>query len=317
MPLAVAAVTTPTPTPTDPTPTPTTPIPQEQVGSIHAVWIAPDGTEVELSSPDPGTGHFTTRGIGGWGATPVSRVDDPASRGGVLTRHVRDEPRSLTWPLHIWGATHVEFTTRMRAIVRAFTQTRYLGPGTLRITHPDGSAREILAYYEDGLGGDVGQGWVSASPVLTLFCPNGFWRDVESLTDTRSYSVGTPYLAPYPTVSSGRVLGDTQLTNPGEADAWPSWVITGPATQVTATNHTTGEAFTLTYTLASAETITVTTDPPTVRGPAGQVLTSALNWPGAELWPLQPGVNDVEFAVSGSGAGTAIELSYVPRYEMW
>ena len=151
-----------------------------------------------------------------------------------------------------------------------------------------------------------------------MFCPNGFWRDTTSQTVTRSYDAGTtPYLDPYPTVSSGQVLGASQITNPGETDAWPDWVITGPAEEVVATNHTTGEEFTLTSSLAGGEPSTITTDPPTVRGPAGEVLTSALTWPGAVLWPLKPGVNDVEFAVNSSGVGTSIQLTYVPRYEMW
>lgn len=285
--------------------------------TIHAEWIAPDGTILALS--DPTLGWFTTRGVGGWGAVPVSRVDDPAPRGGVTVRHIRDEPRSLTWPLHIWGDSGIEFNGRYRHVTDLFTMTESMGPGILRVARSDGqdAAREILAYYEDGLGGDVGQGWLSANPVLTLFCPNGFWRGVTTETVTRTYQTGTPYLSPYLTVSSGQVLGESSILNPGETDAWPSWVITGPAEQVTATNRRTGESFTLVYALEPGATITVTTDPPTVRGPDGQPLSSALNWPDAELWPLKRGVNEVEFAVSGSGPGTTITLSFVARYQTW
>lgn len=287
------------------------------VDTIYAEWIAPDGvTVLPLTSPG-NAGWFTTGGIGGWGAVPVSRVDDPSPRGGVVTRHVRDEPRSITWPLYVWGDTNAEFTDRMREVVDAFTMTKDLGPGTLRVTRRDGSAREILAIYEDGLGGDVGQGYLSARPVLTLFCPNGFWRSTRTETVPRSYSVGSPYLDRYLTVSSGQVLGASRINNPGQTDAWPSWVITGPAQQVIATNHRTGESFTLTHNLGAGQTITITTDPPTVRGPAGEVFNRKLNWPDAELWPLKRGANDVDFVVSGSGIGTSIVLSYVPRYEMW
>jgi len=308
MPIVVGAQVPPPPRP------PRAPI-VIQPDTITAEWIAPYGTVLPLSRPK--RNWFTTKGIGGWGAVPVSRVDDPSARGGVVTRHVRDEPRSITWPLHVWGNTSDEFVARMREVVWAFTQTKMYGPGVLRVSRPDGSAREISAYYEDGLGGDVGQGWLSANPVLTLFCPNGFWQATTTTTVTRSYGVSVPFLAPYPTVSSSQVLGNTQITNPGDADAWPTWLITGPASSIEATSSTTGESFEITYALDAGDTIAITTDPPTVRGPAGQPLTSALTWPGAELWPLKPRINNINFEVAGAGAGTSITLSWKPRYEMW
>ena len=85
---------------------------------------------------------------------------------------------------------------------------------------------------------------------------------------------------------------------------------------MTATNHTAADAqFTLTYDLAAGQQITITTLRPTVRGPTGQNLTGSLDWPACELWPLLPGINDVEFQVSGSGTGTGITLEYYPRFE--
>lgn len=317
MPLAVGTITTPPPV--DPG-VPTPPVTVE-TDRLQVQWFPPDGSApIELTEPGANHGWFTTRGVGGWGAVPVSRIDDQSPRGGVTVRHVRDEPRSITWPLHVWGDTSTEMVQRMRRLVRAFTMTRDYGPGTLRVSRPSGGRREILAYYEDGLGGDVGQGYYSASPVLTLFCPDGFWRAVDPVVDRRSYGAdgGGVFLNPFMTVASSRTLsGPTEIINPGDTDAWPVWTITGPADGVVATNHTTGESFTLTYDLAAEETITITTDPPTVRGPAGEVLTGALNWPGAVLWPLKPGRNEVEFAVTESAAGTEIALSYTPRYEMW
>ena len=179
----------------------------------------------------------------------------------------------------------------------------------------DSSAREIDAYYSDGFGGESGENWLFAKAAITLYCPDGYWRDVDPVTITNSYVAGADYLNPFPQVSAGLALGETVLANPGDVDAWPTWTITGPITAVTATNVTTGYEFTLTYALNAGEQITITTQQPTVRGPAGQNLVSALDWPSAYLWSLAPGDNDVIFNVSGATAGTTVELAFHPRYE--
>jgi hypothetical protein len=288
----------------------------DDIGSIYAVWTDPAGTDWLLSNTDPDYGAFTTNGIAGWGGVPIEIITDPLARGGEQVRTIRTQPRRLTWPLHIYADTHTQFITRYRALLRAFTMTTHrAAPGVLTVWRPDGTGRQIEAYYEDGFGGETGQNWLSASPVLTLFCPDGYWRAINPTTVYRSFATGTSFLVPFPTVSSSQVLGRSSVDNPGEVAAWPTWVITGPATKLVATNRSTADAFTLTYTLTAGQAITITTNRPTVRGPAGQNLTSALDWPGAVLWALQPGSNDVEFTVEGAGPGTAITLSYFARFE--
>lgn len=291
-----------------------------QVGTMRATWTDPTGVVWELTGPHEVHGWLTTRQVAGWGATPRTIVTDPHARGGVTVRHVRAEPRRITWPLHVYGDTHTEFLDRYRRLMRAFMLTAQLGrPGVLTVARPDGTARQIEAFCEDGWGGEGGENWVSANPVLTLLCPDGFWSDTTAQVVRRDHQAGggDPFLNPYITVSSGQVLGATQVANPGDVDGWPVWTFTGPATVVTATNHTLGASFTLTHTLTAGQSITVDTSThrPTVRGPAAQNLVGALDWPGATLWPLVAGVNDIEFTVVGAAAGTSVEFSYRPRYE--
>jgi hypothetical protein len=285
-------------------------------GNIYATWTDPLGQEWQLTNTSPDVGWFTTFGIAGWGATPYEIVTDPLTRGGTRVRYVRAESGRLTWPLHIWGESHLEFVDRWRTIKRAFMMTMHRRePGVLRVARPDGTAREIECFYEEGFAGEAGQGWRSIDAALTLFCPDGYWRDVAATQVLRSYGVGQSYLNPYPQVSSSQVLGETQVANSGDVDAWPVWTITGPATAVTATNQLTGRSFILTHTLTTGQQITITTMQPTVRGPSDENLISALNWPLAYLWPLLPGVNDIEILVTGAGAGTAIEMSFHARHE--
>lgn len=280
-------------------------------------YTDPSGTVWDLLAIDPDLGYFTKPGVAGWGATKYTLTTDKRPRGGVNIRAVYAEEARLTWPLHIFGDTHLQWLQTYRALKRAFTMTVHRNQvGVLRVTRPNGAAREIEIMYESGLEGEGGNDdWLSSNPVLTLMCPEGYWRDTQPVVVPRSFQAGTSFLAPFPTVSQAQVLGDSIINNPGDVDAWPEWTITGPADLVTATNQTTGQTWTLTKTIAAGELIKITTQRPTVRGPAGENLINGLNWPSAYLWGLVPGDNDVNFGVAGAATGTAIELVFYPRYE--
>lgn len=276
-------------------------------------WVDPTGTEWMLD--DPAQGWVIPRGRVGLGAAPIELVTDPHPRGGARVRHIQPQPRTITLPLEVWGDSPLGFVQRWRNLIRAFTSTRRLGPGTFRKMLPNGEVRQIQAYYDGGFDGDPGRGHISDTAVISLFCEDPYWSGPAVTTAPFSNSGSVSYLSPYMTVSPSSVLGATTATNAGDVEAWPSWSIVGPATAVTATNNTTGQAFTLTATLTPGQAITITTDPPTVRGPAGEVWTSKLNWPGAVLWGLVPGVNNVTFSATGATTATSITLSYTPRYE--
>lgn len=286
------------------------------IGTITATWTAPTGEVYPLSDNSDVRGYFTTFGVAGWGSTPFEYVADAASRGGEIVRFVRSQPARITWPLHIWGDTHMQFIERFRMVRRAFLATAHRGePGYLTVARPDGSARKIAAFYEDGFSGEAGQMHRSANPVLTLYCPDGAWTDVEAVTLTRSYAPAVSFFSPFLTVSSAAVLGMTSLDNTGDLPAWPVWTINGPMTSLIATNLTTSQSFTLTSTLTLGQSITITTDRPTVRDNAGHNIVGSINWPAAQLWGLEPGINEVNFQVAGASTGTSITLSFNARYE--
>lgn len=285
-------------------------------GTIYATWTDPTGGLWQLSNTSDDLGWFTTKGPGGWGAAPVELITDPLSKGGVSVRTARVPERRLTWPLFIWGETHLQFVERYRNIVNAFAATVQLqAPGTLRVARQDGTARSIDCWYEDGLTGEPAENWSAARPVLTLLCPEPYWRDDELLSVTRSFSVGVPFLAPYPTISNSDALGASVIQNPGDVEAWPNFTFTGPMTQMIATNNRTGDSFTVNYTLTAGQQLTITTGPPTATGPNGENVIGALDFPTAVLWSLLPGANDVTFTGNGVDVGTSVTLSFAARYE--
>lgn len=288
----------------------------------RATWIAPDGTSWPLS--DTTNSWFTLRGVKGLGASPVTFTADPVWRGGTAMRHVQAEPRLITWPLFIEGATHADFIANWRALGNAFAQTRRLGPGTLVVTRPDGTSRQIKAYYQDGFDNgsadSPGTRWDTVA--VTLYCPDPYWTATTLRTVTRYHSAsGLDYLAPYPTVANAQILGGSVAHNAGDVEVWPTWTITGPATSIVATHSDLGQNWqidVLAYrgsALQLGQTITITTDPPAVVGPDGSSWAGALNWPNAWLWPLNPGDNNISMTLAGEDTGTSVQMTFYNRYE--
>lgn len=288
----------------------------EDVGTITATWTDPFGVVWPLSDTSEDVGWFTTVGPAGWNATTYEIVTDPLPRGGEQIRFLRSKPGLITWPMYVWGDTHLQYVQRHRQLRKAFLSTVHRGvAGTLTVQRPDSSARAVECFYQAGLEGASGDGWLFAKEAITLFCPDGYWRDIDPVSVTHAYEPGSDFLSPFPTVSAGLTLGENQVDNPGDVNAWPTWTITGPMSAITATNVTTGYEFTLTYALGAGEQISIVTDRPQVRGPAGQNLVSSLNWPTAYLWSLAPGTNAVIFNVSGGVAGTQVTLEFHARYD--
>lgn len=311
-----------TPPPAPSPPSGGTPIVIPQIGHATATYYDPTGAGWPLTTRS--TGWYTlSDGIAGLGAAPVELTTDDYPRGGSRLRHAQPLSRSIIWPLRVEADTHQEFTARWRALARAITRTSRDGPGILEIARPDGTRRQIPVYYEagfEGLGrGTAGLFWDIA--VLQWYCEDPYFLDPVPQVVHRELAAGADYLDPYPSVSSSQVLGVTSVTNPGDVPVWPRWTITGPASLVTMTRGS--QSFVLDPNAAAighgnllaGEQVTVTTDPPMVRYQDGTNWIASLNWPSATLWPLDPGDNAVTFQLDGAGAGSAVDLSFYPRYE--
>ncbi len=285
-------------------------------GTMLATFIDPSGVEWPLTNISDDVGWFTTQDISGWGAPTFEYTLDPVPAGGDMVRFIRTEAARIVWPMHIWGDTYEEFTDRFRLLRQAVMSTVHLNTsGILRVARPDATAREIDVFYEAGFEGQGGENWISANPVITFLAPNSYWRSTTAIEIQREY-IGSSqsFLNPFMTLSSGQILGESTVNNPGDVPAYPEWHLTGPMSSLTATNHRTGHEFILSYSLLAGETATITTERPTVRGPLGQNIVSSLNWPDAYLWSLLPGDNDVEFSAGGPGTGTKVVLSFHSRF---
>ena len=291
-------------------------------GEYLITWITPPdrgGGRVEVPLNPPGLDFFTLKTIAGLGVADREIQSSPSPDGGITIDGIRYTERQIVIPLRVRDRSDtMAFKARWRFIGQAFAKTARYGPGTIRLDYPDGTSRQIDAVYQSGWGNDPNDGaWIEDTCSVSFLAPDPFWRDTRPTVLERMTEAGVDYLDPYPNIGSGKVLGDTTLTNPGQVDVWPSWVITGPMTSLTATNNTRNQSFTLTYPLGAGETITMSSRPIQVRGPAGQNLVNALNLPTGKPWRLDADYESaVTFTAAGSGPGTSVVLSFTPGYEL-
>lgn len=325
MPLITAPVTTPPDTGGGGAPVP---VPFPEIGYAVASYTDPTGKVWPLN--DEAAGWFTLAdGVSGLGAAPYALTSDPHPRGGARLRYVQPQARAIVWPLYVYGETHNEFIGRWRALATAFTRTLRENPdgtrtpGVLEIARPDGTRRHVRVFYQEGFEGrgTKGSGIVSDAAALTLWCEDPYWFDPVDVSVHQETGSLSSFFTPYPTVSSSQVLGSTTVKNPGDVTVWPQWTVTGPASLITFTHEGTGESFTVDPTavghgnLLAGQQVTITTDPPSVRYQDSSNWVGALDWPSAVLWGLAPGDNPVTFQLDGSGPGSAVDLTFNPRYE--
>jgi hypothetical protein len=281
-------------------------------GSVHAL--------------DATTGVNVLLGERGLGAPPIAVLEDklPYAPGTAL-RRISTGPAVIELPVEIAAAT-TALLDALLDTVRGWLlpgTERSSSPGTvfLRVTRSDGAQREIEAVYAGGLEGDGAAGvdtWQDA--VLTLRAPDPYWRDVTATTFDFTSGEGISSWFPYwpYNLTPSAVFAEQSVTNSGQAEAWPVWTITGPGTDPTLTNLTTGEVLALDLALGAGDVVTIDTSE---RGAKAKTIADqdgANLWPFASptsvLWPLERGLNSIRVEMGNTDGSSSVDLSYRRRW---
>lgn len=272
------------------------------------------------------SGVYLLRGAKGLGGPSLAVNEDKLPYApGTRLRRLSTPPARLDLPIEIRAASVALLDTLMD------TLRGWVLPGTeasaepetvfLRCVRDDGASREIEGIYVGGLEGDEAAGgtlWQKA--VLSLYCSDPYWRDTAETEVTFTNGVGLRLWFPlYPyDLSPSAVFAEQTITNTGQVETWPVWTITGPGSDPTLTNLTTGEVLALDLTLADGDVVTIDTNE---RGATAKTITNQNDvnlWPFASatsvLWPLQRGANEIRVAMSGTSGDSAIELAYRRRW---
>jgi hypothetical protein len=266
---------------------------------------------------------YVCSAIAGIEGIPVSMQTIPLLDGTAVPNIYIPQPGSITLAILIGrpqGGGPADYYNNTDAFVRAFLHRRneLPAPGYLIIQRPDGSSRQIAVYTTSGLDTpEVGLNDLLIY-TLTLQTPDPYWTDLapSQLTYSIGFANGILPLLPIQ-LAGGTVFGENNIYNPGTANAYPTWTITGPGTP-TIRNNTTGRAWSLNAPIPSGQVIQVVTK----RGQqsAYNISTATSIWDSLvystlrDLWPLIGGNNDVSISIAGATAATQVALTWVNRW---
>lgn len=282
-------------------------------------WVPADGsTELLLTDDDAGGYQLKAGGTRGLNAPPYRSTRSVyAGQDGTTYDAVFAEERPISLGLQISGATVAQFRDRWRALARAFRPKA--GDGTLRMVDEWGQAREIRCRYLSGLEGD-GEAYTSGvlgRAVVELIATDPWWVGDETTLGPVSLGVPAnffpvPPVAPSASSVQGQISVDLSDT---DAPAFPVWTITGPGSNLSLTNVTTGHSLAIDIALTAGQQLIIDTRPrvKSVRLATGvNAMPKVRGYP--DLWPLVESVNDLSVMMTGATAASRIVGVYRPRF---
>lgn len=135
---------------------------------------------------------------------------------------------------------------------------------------------------------------------------------VVNIPATSPAGGGFSSLLTSPLTSTAGVSGAATCTNVGAIGAWPVITITGPCTNPTIVNSTTGLGLYLTYSLAAGDTLVIDTNPRrrSVKLNGATNRFSAVNWALSSWWGLVPGANVIQTGYQSYSNPASVSLSW-------
>jgi phage-related protein len=228
-------------------------------------------------------------------------------------------PHEFTLPCWFYGNTDLDLRAQLRNIVYQMSPDR--GTGRIRIQSPIGDQREIWCRYSDGLNLDEspGNAGITSQKAAILFRAfDPYYYDVNPSSQTWT-TVNAPVFFPiFPLrLTSTAVAVSATVTNLGDVPTFPVFQVTGPATNITLANQTTGFSMNFgSLVLTAGQTLTVDTRPgaKTTTLQDGTNVFSYLSTTSA-LWQLVLGGNQVQLQAAGTDlTHSSLTMTYWQRY---
>jgi hypothetical protein len=284
-------------------------------GARHLILVSGRGDVITLT--DRANGYRVRRGVRGLGMPPTDVQRRTGAGDGSRWQRTRRQERTIDLPVQVEAPDTETFAVRVQRLIDALDD-RY-GPPNLTVIRPDGTGRTITVRYaggaewQDALGS--GGPLVQLMP-LTFVATDPFFRDATPVTYGLATPSGVPFIpfgAPL-TTSASRVLGELDLFNPGDADAYGVWMLTGPGGPFTIKSLTDDVSFTFAATLQDGEAVAVDTDSKTVVDATGANRYADLG-PAPRLWAIPPGRSKAQVSAENSNGASAVDLAFRPRWK--
>lgn len=277
------------------------------------VWTWTDTRGETWFLTDWSSSAIKLRGATGIGMPTFTHLWDEGSSEGSAWQDVRAERGQLFLPLLIRAFSSQEFVDTHSAFIRGLNPR---GRGTMRITRPDGSWRQVRARYESGADAPVDLDPVKFRHVqygITWALEEPYWEG-EPVERTYSYEAPAPFF-PGPPWNLGKsgVLGSARITNPGDESSSAYWRVDGPFTSFSVGLGT--SLVSLALVKAAGQYVAIDMDPrkKTIIDEAGTDRWAAAT--DLNFSRIPPGDNiPLTTTIAGPGATTAAYLRFVPRY---
>ena len=274
--------------------------------------LASDSDTLDLNEiDDKGLGYQAKSGVTGFGLPPVSVQWLEGAGDGAVFRRRRVLTRDIDIPLEILARdrAHLQELTSRLALALA-------GRCTLTLLDDDGT-RWTTDVYRTG-GGEYSYGADTIGTrefqtVITFRSPDPYWTSSEAQNRYIGGTTGASFLsslAEIP-VSSSQAIGEIQLNNSGDADAYPIWDITGPGSNFLAISPD-GERLAWTGTLAVGDRLTIDTRKGTVVDQNGNNRYDELD-EAPRFWTVKPGLSTATAQLEDINTSSKIACSWRPR----
>ncbi|WP_438470791.1 phage tail family protein [Streptomyces asiaticus] len=261
---------------------------------------------------DKGLGYQAKTGVTGFGLPPVSVQWLEGAGDGATFRGRRILTRDIDIPLEILARDrrHLKQLTSRLALALA-------GKCTLTLLDDDGT-RWTTDVYRTG-GGEYSYGADTIGErefqtVITLRSPDPFWTSAESQIRYVGGDEGaSPFLSGLATlkVAASQAIGEIELNNSGDAEAYPIWEITGPGRNFRAVSPA-GERLSWNGTLAANQHLIIDTRKGVVVDQSGANRYAELA-EAPRFWTVKPGLSTATAQLEDIAPVSKIACSWRPR----
>jgi hypothetical protein len=283
--------------------------------SMQAPWV-PDA-DCETHEWRSATGEvirFVTRTEAAQRMMPpvtIHTVKVPQSHGGRF-RYGRHEERLATIPVVLPGP--IEGRDELRRWARALDPVK--GEGTLTVVQGAYAGRMLVCAYETGLE-DFTEEWpLLGLTTLGFRAADPYWRDAaESSLIVKLGQTGYTWFPFLPLIlGSSDLFGIATIANVGDVEAWPIVSVTGPGTDLSVTNQTTGEAWQFPGAIAAGSTLVVDHRPGSKSARLDGANVFGRLTDDSILWPLEAGPNRVAIGFAAGSAASSIDFAWRNRW---
>ncbi|WDS51735.1 minor tail protein [Streptomyces phage Triumph] len=260
---------------------------------------------------DKGLGYQAKAGVTGFGLPPVSVQWLEGAGDGSVYRRKRVLSRDIDIPLEILARDRTHLQEMLSRLALALA-----GQCTLTLLDDDGT-RWTTDVHRVG-GGEYAYGANTIGErefetVITFRAGDPYWTSSEAQIRYIGGSTAGSFLTNMVTmsISASQAIGEMQLNNSGDAEAYPIWEVTGPGTNFEATSAG-GERLAWSGTLGVDDRLIIDTRKGTVVDQTGANRYAELE-AAPRFWTVKPGLSTATAQLEEIGTASKITCTWRPR----